>query len=134
MDIRHLVQDGPAEQCHLREGETLPLLVGVFVFQSPVLFSFRTNKGVGYSCQFTGNCLVVNSEKTKGKPISKCIRVGSFRDLIMPQAELTPRKWHHVALAHHYSRWGRSEIKCYLDGQLAETVEMSWFVFWRHGG
>jgi hypothetical protein len=39
-----------------------------------------------------------------------------------------PRKWHHIAIAHVYSRWGRSDIHCYIDGHLAETIDMSWLV------
>ncbi|KIH60648.1 hypothetical protein ANCDUO_09089 [Ancylostoma duodenale] len=42
--------------------------------------------------------------------------------------ELTPRKWHHVAISHSYSRWGRSEIRFYFDGELSETAEISWLV------
>lgn len=95
-----------------------PLNSVTFEKEQPVLYSFRTSKGVGYSCHFTGNCLVVNVEKTKGKEQSRCVR-----------AELGARKWHHIAIAHCYSRWGRSDIKCFIDGQLAETIELSWLVF-----
>ncbi|CAL2037445.1 unnamed protein product [Caenorhabditis brenneri] len=94
-----------------------PLNSVTFEKEQPVLYSFRTSKGIGYSCHFTGNCLVVNVEKTKGKEQSRCIR-----------AELGARKWHHIAIAHCYSRWGRSDIKCFIDGQLAETIELSWVV------
>ncbi|PAV82534.1 hypothetical protein WR25_15898 isoform B [Diploscapter pachys] len=92
-----------------------PLNSVTFEKEVPFLYSFRSSKGVGYSCHFTGNCLVINAEKTKGKQQSKCIR-----------AELTPRKWHHVAIAHSYSRWGRSDVKCFIDGQLVETVDLNW--------
>ncbi|EFO98577.1 CRE-SEL-2 protein [Caenorhabditis remanei] len=94
-----------------------PLNSVTFEKEQPVLYSFRTSKGIGYSCHFTGNCLVVNVEKTKGKEQSRCVR-----------AELGARKWHHIAIAHCYSRWGRSDIKCFIDGQLAETIELSWVV------
>ncbi|CAB3401727.1 unnamed protein product [Caenorhabditis bovis] len=94
-----------------------PLNSVTFEKEQPILYSFRTSKGIGYSCHFTGNCLVVNVEKTKGKEQSRCIK-----------AELIARRWHHIAIAHCYSRWGRSEIKCFIDGQLAETFELSWAV------
>ncbi|CAI2347567.1 unnamed protein product [Caenorhabditis sp. 36 PRJEB53466] len=94
-----------------------PLNSVTFEKEQPVLYSFRTSKGIGYSCHFTGNCLVVNVEKAKGKEQSRCVR-----------AELGARKWHHIAIAHCYSRWGRSDIKCFIDGQLAETIELSWVV------
>ncbi|CAD6185951.1 unnamed protein product [Caenorhabditis auriculariae] len=94
-----------------------PLNSVTFEKEQPVLYSFRTSKGIGYSCHFTGNCLVLTVEKAKGKEQQRCIK-----------AELVARKWHHIAIAHCYSRWGRSEIKCYIDGQLAETFELSWVV------
>lgn len=94
-----------------------PLNSVTFEKEQPVLYSFRTSKGIGYSCHFTGNCLVVNVEKAKGKEQSRCVK-----------AELGARKWHHIAIAHCYSRWGRSDIKCFIDGQLAETIELSWVV------
>ncbi|CAI5445927.1 unnamed protein product [Caenorhabditis angaria] len=94
-----------------------PLNSVTFEKEQPVLYSFRTSKGIGYSCHFTGNCLVLNIEKTKGKEQSRCIK-----------AELGARKWHHIAIAHCYSRWGRSDIKCFIDGQLVETIELSWAV------
>jgi len=81
-------------------------------------FSFRTSKGFGYSCHFMGNCLVLTAVKSKpGRGFTRCIK-----------HELMPRKWHHIAIAHVYSRWGRSDIHCYIDGQLAETIDMSWLV------
>ncbi|CAJ0941809.1 unnamed protein product, partial [Mesorhabditis belari] len=92
-----------------------PLNSVTFEKEQPILYCFRTNKGAGYSAHFTGNCLVINAEKAKGKVQSKCIK-----------AELTPRKWHHIAIAHNYSRWTKGEIKCYVDGQLVETIDMNW--------
>ncbi|PIC37915.1 hypothetical protein B9Z55_010097 [Caenorhabditis nigoni] len=94
-----------------------PLNSVTFEKEQPVLYSFRTSKGIGYSCHIFGNCLVVNVEKAKGKEQSRCVK-----------AELGARKWHHIAIAHCYSRWGRSDIKCFIDGQLAETIELSWVV------
>ncbi|CAJ0580841.1 unnamed protein product, partial [Mesorhabditis spiculigera] len=92
-----------------------PLNSVTFEKEQPMLYCFRTQKGAGYSAHFTGNCLVINAEKAKGKVQSKCIK-----------AELTPRRWHHVAIAHIYSRWTKGEIKCYIDGQLVETIDMNW--------
>lgn len=81
-------------------------------------FSFRTSKGLGYSLHFMGNCLVLTAMKMKpGRGFTRCVK-----------HELSPRKWHHVAISHVYSRWGRSEIHCYIDGHLAEAMEMTWLV------
>uniref|UniRef100_A0A0M3I9Y7 DUF4704 domain-containing protein n=1 Tax=Ascaris lumbricoides TaxID=6252 RepID=A0A0M3I9Y7_ASCLU len=76
---------------------------------------FRTNKGIGYSCYFMGNCLVVSSVRAPGKEVARCIR-----------HELAPRKWHHIAISHVYSRWSKSEIQCFVDGQLIEAFDVTW--------
>uniref|UniRef100_A0AC34GP20 BEACH-type PH domain-containing protein n=1 Tax=Panagrolaimus sp. ES5 TaxID=591445 RepID=A0AC34GP20_9BILA len=86
-----------------------------FEKERPYLFSFLTTKGIGYQCYFMGNCLVLNCLRGSGKEVTKCIK-----------QELTPRKWHHVALSYVYSRWARSEIHCFIDGQLAETIDATW--------
>uniref|UniRef100_A0AC35G151 BEACH-type PH domain-containing protein n=1 Tax=Panagrolaimus sp. PS1159 TaxID=55785 RepID=A0AC35G151_9BILA len=86
-----------------------------FEKERPYLFSFLTTKGIGYQCYFMGNCLVLNCLRGAGKEVTKCIK-----------QELTPRKWHHVALSYVYSRWARSEIHCFIDGQLAETIDATW--------
>ncbi|KAK0416360.1 hypothetical protein QR680_012438 [Steinernema hermaphroditum] len=86
-----------------------------FEKEKPFLFFFKTSKNMGYSCYFMGNCLVVSSVNNKGKEITRCIR-----------QELTPRKWHHIAISYVYSRWSKSEIQCFIDGQLCETIEMPW--------
>lgn len=86
-----------------------------FEKERPYLFSFLTTKGIGYQCYFMGNCLVLNCLRGPGKEVTKCIK-----------QELTPRKWHHVALSFVYSRWARSEIHCFIDGQLAETIDATW--------
>ncbi|VDK40939.1 unnamed protein product, partial [Gongylonema pulchrum] len=64
-----------------------------------------------------GNCLVVCCVKAVGKEIARCIRY-----------ELTPRKWHHVAISHVYSRWSKSEIQCFVDGQMIESFDVPWLV------
>ena len=86
-----------------------------FEKERPYLFSFLTTKGIGYQCYFMGSCLVLNCLRGPGKEVTKCIK-----------QELTPRKWHHVALSFVYSRWARSEIQCFIDGQLAETIDATW--------
>ncbi|EYC03946.1 hypothetical protein Y032_0090g2330 [Ancylostoma ceylanicum] len=94
-----------------------PMSSVLFEKERPYLYCFRSSKGLGYSCYFMGNALVVTMEKTKGKILTRCTK-----------KELTPRKWHHVAISHSYSRWGRSEIRFYFDGELSETAEISWAV------
>uniref|UniRef100_A0A0N5B0I0 BEACH-type PH domain-containing protein n=1 Tax=Syphacia muris TaxID=451379 RepID=A0A0N5B0I0_9BILA len=84
-----------------------------FEKERPFVYCFRINKGLGYSCYFTGNCLVVSSIRSLGKETARCIRY-----------ELTPRKWHHIAISHVYSR----EIQCFIDGQLIETFDVTWLV------
>lgn len=86
-----------------------------FEKETPYLFSFGTSKGLGYYCYFMGSCLVLKVVKASNKEITKCIK-----------HELTPRKWHHVALSYSYSRWAKSEIFCYIDGQMVESVDASW--------
>uniref|UniRef100_A0A1I8AI95 Putative neurobeachin homolog n=1 Tax=Steinernema glaseri TaxID=37863 RepID=A0A1I8AI95_9BILA len=86
-----------------------------FEKEKPFLFYFKTSKNMGYSCYFMGNCLVVSAVNNRGKETTRCIR-----------QELTPRKWHHIAISYVYSRWSKSEIQCFIDGQLCETIEMPW--------
>lgn len=40
----------------------------------PLLSSFRTNKGVGYSANFLGNSLVLTAMKVKGKGFQHCVK------------------------------------------------------------
>lgn len=37
-------------------------------------FSFKTNKGVGYSAHFVGNSLVITAMKIKGKGFQHCVK------------------------------------------------------------
>lgn len=85
--------------------------------EKPYLFCFRTSKGVGYSAHFVGNCLVFTSMKVKGKGYQHCVKY-----------EFQPRKWYMVAIVYIYNRWSKSEIKCFVNGQLASSTEMSWLV------
>lgn len=88
-----------------------------FEKERPYVYCFRTSKGVGYSCYFMGNCLVVSSIRAPGKETARCISL-----------ELAPRKWHHIAISHVYSRWSKSEIQCFIDGQLIESFDITWLV------
>ncbi|CAN8006150.1 unnamed protein product, partial [Ixodes hexagonus] len=85
--------------------------------EKPFLYCFRTSKGVGYSAHFVGNCLIFTSMKVKGKGYQHCVKY-----------EFQPRKWYTVAIVYIYNRWSKSEIKCFVNGQLASSTEMSWFV------
>lgn len=82
-----------------------------------LLISFKTSKGVGYTAHFVGNCLVLTSMKVKGKGFQHCVKY-----------EFQPRKWYMIAIVYIYNRWTKSEIKCLVNGQLASSTEMAWFV------
>ena len=89
----------------------------VFKFVLSFCFSFKTSKGVGYSAHFVGNCLVLTSMKVKGKGYQHCVKY-----------EFQPRKWYMLAIVYIYNRWTKSEIKCFVNGQLASSTEMAWLV------
>lgn len=38
------------------------------------------------------------------------------------------RRWYAIAVVYIYNRWTKSEIKCLVNGQLASSTEMAWFV------
>ncbi|XP_052226575.1 neurobeachin-like isoform X2 [Dreissena polymorpha] len=107
-------QNGWTFSCWMR----LDPVTGVTVEQErPHLFCFHTNKGVGYSAHFLGNALVITSMKVKGKGFQHCVKY-----------EFQPRKWYMVSVVFVYNRWSKSEIRCYVDGQLASGTDMSWLV------
>ncbi|XP_049825585.1 neurobeachin isoform X2 [Aethina tumida] len=85
--------------------------------EKPYLYCFKTSKGVGYTAHFVGNCLVLTSMKIKGKGFQHCVKY-----------EFQPRKWYMLAIVYIYNRWTKSEIKCLVNGQLASSTEMAWFV------
>ncbi|XP_028967428.1 neurobeachin [Galendromus occidentalis] len=85
--------------------------------EKPYLYCFRTAKGVGYSAHFVGNCLIFTSMKVKGKGYQHCVKY-----------EFQPRRWYMLAVVYIYNRWSKSEIKCFVNGQLASATEMSWLV------
>ena len=92
------------------------MLLTYFPFFS-FFYSFKTSKGVGYSAHFVGNCLVLTSMKVKGKGYQHCVKY-----------EFQPRKWYMLAIVYIYNRWTKSEIKCFVNGQLASSTEMAWLV------
>nr|XP_029733358.1 neurobeachin-like isoform X9 [Aedes albopictus] len=55
--------------------------------------------------------------KVKGKGFQHCVKY-----------EFQPRKWYMIAIVYIYNRWTKSEIKCLVNGQLASSTEMAWFV------
>lgn len=44
------------------------------------------------------------------------------------QAFLFGYRWYAIAVVYIYNRWTKSEIKCLVNGQLASSTEMAWFV------
>ena len=85
--------------------------------EKPYLYCFRTSKGLGYSAHFVGSCLVLTSTKVKGKGFQHCV-----------QYEFQPRRWYMLAVVYIYNRWTKSEIKCFVNGQLASSTEMTWSI------
>uniref|UniRef100_A0A0X3PXG3 Neurobeachin n=1 Tax=Schistocephalus solidus TaxID=70667 RepID=A0A0X3PXG3_SCHSO len=85
--------------------------------QPRYLFCFRTSKGLGYSAHFLGNFLIVTSVKVTGKGLQHCV-----------PTEFHPYRWYMLTISYVYSRWSRSELRCYVDGNLASQSEMSWMV------
>ena len=37
-------------------------------------------------------------------------------------------QWYMIAIVYIYNRWTKREIKCLVNGQLASSTEMAWFV------
>ncbi|XP_064441222.1 lipopolysaccharide-responsive and beige-like anchor protein isoform X3 [Mirounga angustirostris] len=83
----------------------------------PYLYCFRTNKGLGYSAHFVGGCLIITSIKSKGKGFQHCVKF-----------DFKPQKWYMVTIVHIYNRWKNSELRCYVNGELASYGEITWFV------
>ncbi|KAM5192194.1 lipopolysaccharide-responsive and beige-like anchor protein [Mantella aurantiaca] len=83
----------------------------------PYLYCFRTNKGLGYSAHFVGGCLIVTSIKSRGKGFQHCVKY-----------DFKPQKWYMVSIVHIYNRWKNSELRCYVNGELASYGEITWFV------
>ncbi|XP_018416801.1 PREDICTED: lipopolysaccharide-responsive and beige-like anchor protein [Nanorana parkeri] len=83
----------------------------------PYLYCFRTNKGLGYSAHFVGGCLIITSIKSKGKGFQHCVKY-----------DFKPQKWYMVSIVHIYNRWKNSELRCFVNGELASYGEITWFV------
>ncbi|XP_066137133.1 lipopolysaccharide-responsive and beige-like anchor protein isoform X5 [Saccopteryx bilineata] len=83
----------------------------------PYLYCFRTSKGLGYSAHFVGGCLIITSIKSKGKGFQHCVKF-----------DFKPQKWYMVTIVHIYNRWKNSELRCYVNGELASYGEITWFV------
>jgi neurobeachin len=86
--------------------------------EKPYFYWFGTNKGIGYTAYFMGSCLVL-SYKTKqtGKEMQHCI-----------QFEFKPREWYMITISHVYNRWSKSQIFCYVNGQLLSNVNMAFYI------
>ncbi|XP_073498622.1 lipopolysaccharide-responsive and beige-like anchor protein isoform X3 [Phyllobates terribilis] len=83
----------------------------------PYLYCFRTNKGLGYSAHFVGGCLIITSIKSKGKGFQHCVKY-----------DFKPQKWYMVSIVHIYNRWKNSELRCFVNGELASYGEITWLV------
>ena len=53
----------------------------------------------------------------KGKGYQHCVKY-----------EFQPRRWYMLAIVYIYNRWTKSEIKVFVNGQLASSTEMAWLV------
>ena len=53
----------------------------------------------------------------KGKGYQQCVKY-----------EFQPRRWYMLAIVYIYNRWTKSEIKVFVNGQLASSTEMAWLV------
>uniref|UniRef100_A0A2C9K5K0 Uncharacterized protein n=1 Tax=Biomphalaria glabrata TaxID=6526 RepID=A0A2C9K5K0_BIOGL len=107
-------QNGWTFSCWIR----LDPVTGVNVErEKPYLYCFRTSKGIGYSAHFVGGSLVITAMKIKGKGFQHCVKY-----------DFQPRQWYMVSIVHVYNRWSKSEVRCYVDGQLHTSADMSWLV------
>ncbi|XP_052674845.1 neurobeachin-like isoform X3 [Crassostrea angulata] len=107
-------QNGWTFTCWLR----LDPVTGVTVErEKPYLYCFKTNKGVGYSAHFLGNSLVITTMKVKGKGFQHCVKY-----------DFLPRKWYMVTVVHVYNRWSKSELRCYVNGEIVSGADISWLV------
>lgn len=48
--------------------------------------------------------------------------------LTLSLCSLLASQWYMIAIVYIYNRWTKSEIKCLVNGQLASSTEMAWFV------
>ncbi|XP_065829708.1 lipopolysaccharide-responsive and beige-like anchor protein isoform X2 [Oscarella lobularis] len=81
----------------------------------PVLYWFRTGKGLGYSAHFSGFTLILESaNKTSKKP--------QYHQV---EKQLLPYQWYMITIVYSYHRLRASEAACYVDGKYASSGEMS---------
>jgi hypothetical protein len=77
--------------------------------------------------------------KIKGKGFQHCVKyefqprkvrksLFFFEDFSKNNVSLYSLKWYMIAIVYIYNRWTKSEIKCLVNGQLASSTEMAWFV------
>ena len=54
-------------------------------------------------------------------------KVKAFVDFELSQLHFI-FQWYMVSVVHVYNRWSKSEIRCYVDGQMVSGTDMSWLV------
>ncbi|VDL60577.1 unnamed protein product [Hymenolepis diminuta] len=80
-----------------------------------LLFSFQTDRGLGYTAHFLGTLFIVTSIRAKEKGLQHCV-----------PTEFQPCRWYMLTLVFVYSRWTKSELRCYVDGKIISSVDMAW--------
>uniref|UniRef100_H3AS19 LPS responsive beige-like anchor protein n=1 Tax=Latimeria chalumnae TaxID=7897 RepID=H3AS19_LATCH len=72
---------------------------------------------IDYGTWFRGGCLLVTCIACAGK-VFEVRETRNFNYLM----------WYMVTLVHIYNRWKNSEIRCYVNGELASFGELAWLV------
>ncbi|CAJ0926627.1 unnamed protein product [Ranitomeya imitator] len=70
-----------------------------------------------FCSHFVGGCLIITSIKSKGKGFQHCVKY-----------DFKPQKWYMVSIVHIYNRWKNSELRCFVNGELASYGEITWLV------
>ncbi|XP_062513649.1 neurobeachin-like isoform X2 [Corticium candelabrum] len=81
----------------------------------PVLYWFRTGKGLGYSAYFSGFTLILESASKTNKKLQ-------FHQV---EKQLLPYQWYMVTIVYIYHRIVSSEAHCYVNGQFASAGELT---------
>ncbi|CAK9290464.1 unnamed protein product [Gordionus sp. m RMFG-2023] len=83
------------------------------------LFNFLTcTKNCGFTAYFLASTfLVLTCMKTNGKGFQHCIKY-----------EFKHGKWYMISIAYVRNRWSKSEIHCYVNGELISRLETNWIV------
>ncbi|KAL3320342.1 hypothetical protein Ciccas_000982 [Cichlidogyrus casuarinus] len=76
-----------------------------------------TKSGLGYTGHFLGESLIITAIRSKGKGYQHCI-----------QFSFVPDKWYMISIVFVYSRWGRNEIQCFVDGNIVSQADVVWSV------